>query len=61
MSDLCRKLIYRLSPSLKHLITDAIALLVYWPLAVLSRVMERMGLNVATMELPRFHGRFKGS
>ena len=51
MSDLCRKLIHRLSPSLKHLVTDAIALLVYWPLAVLSRFIERIGLSVATIPL----------
>ena len=51
LSDLCRKLIYRLSPSLKHTVTDVIALLVYWPLAVLSRFMERIGLNVAAIPL----------
>ena len=51
MSDLGRKLIFRLPPSLKHIVTDAIALLVYWPLAVLSRVMERMGLSVTTIPL----------
>ena len=51
LSDLCRKLIYRLPPSLKHTVTDVIALLVYWPLAVLSRFMERIGLNVAAIPL----------
>ncbi len=51
LSDLCRKLIYRLSPSLKHTVTDVIALLVYWPLAVLSRFIERIGLSVATIPL----------
>ena len=51
LSDLFRKLIYRLSPSLKHIVTDIIALMVYWPLASLSRLMERMGLSVATIPL----------
>ena len=51
VSDLGRKLIYRLPPSLKHIVTDAIALLVYLPLAVLSRLMERLGLSVATIPL----------
>ena len=51
MSDLGRKLIFRLPPSLKHIVTDAIALLVYWPLAVLSRVIERTGLSVTTIPL----------
>ena len=51
MSDVGRKLIYRLHPSLKHIFTDAIALLVYWPLAVLSRVVERMGFSVSTIPL----------
>ncbi len=51
LSDLGRKLIYRLPPSLKHLVTDTIALLVYLPLALLSRFVERLGLSVVSIPL----------
>ena len=51
VSNLGRKLIYRLPPSLKHIVTDTIALLVYLPLAVLSRLMEYFGLGVGTIPL----------
>jgi SAM-dependent methyltransferase len=51
LSDLARQMIYRLPPSLKHIITDLIALLVYLPLAVMSRLMERFGLNVGSIPL----------
>lgn len=51
LSDLGRKLIYRLPASLKHIVTDTIALLVYLPLAILSNVMERLGWNVASIPL----------
>jgi SAM-dependent methyltransferase len=50
-SDLVRQMIYRLPPSLKHIITYVIALLVYMPLAVVSRLMERLGFNVANVPL----------
>jgi len=51
VSDLARQIIYRLPPSLKHTITDVIAVLVYVPLTTLSRLMERIGLNVASFPL----------
>ena len=50
-SDLARQMIYRLPPSLKHIITDVIALLVYVPLTTLSTLMERIGFNVASVPL----------
>ena len=50
-SDLGRKLIYRLPPALKHMVTDVIALLVYLPLAFLSKIVERLGLSVASIPL----------
>jgi SAM-dependent methyltransferase len=50
-SDLGRQLIYRMPPSIKYLTTDAIALLVYMPLAVLSGLMERLGFNVGSIPL----------
>lgn len=51
MSDVGRRLICRLPPGLKHVVTDAIALLVYLPLARLSRLTERLGLNPAGIPL----------
>lgn len=51
VSDLARQMIYRLPSSLKHIVTDVIALLVYMPLAVVSRLMERLGFSVASVPL----------
>jgi SAM-dependent methyltransferase len=50
-SDLGRQLIYRLPPAIKNLTTDAIASIVYMPLAVLSSLMERLGFNVGSIPL----------
>jgi SAM-dependent methyltransferase len=50
-TNLARYLICRLPPVLKHLVTDTIASLVYWPLARLSRLMSGMGLNVHSVPL----------
>jgi SAM-dependent methyltransferase len=50
-SDLGRQVIYRLPPAIKNLTTDAIALIVYTPLAVLSSLMERLGFNVGSIPL----------
>lgn len=46
MSDWVRRIIYRLPPSLKHATTDAIAALVYWPLARLSGWLAGLQLPV---------------
>jgi SAM-dependent methyltransferase len=46
VSDWGRQVIHRLPPALKHLATDIIAALVYWPMASLSRVLERLNLPV---------------
>lgn len=50
-SDFGRQLIYRMPPPLKHMVTDAIALLVYLPLAFVSRIIERLGLSVSSIPL----------
>lgn len=50
-SDLLRRGICRLPPSLKHAVTDALAVLVYWPLATVSRLAERAGLGVENIPL----------
>jgi SAM-dependent methyltransferase len=51
LSDLGRRVIHRLPPALKHLSTDTIAALLYWPLARFSCVLERLNLPVHGMPL----------
>ncbi len=50
-SDWARRLIFRLPPGVKHVVTDVIAALVYWPLARLSWVIERLGGRVGNLPL----------
>lgn len=50
-SDLLRTGICRLPRWMKSHVTDALALLVYWPLARLSAFVERVGLNSAGLPL----------
>ena len=57
LTDLVRRLICRLPALLKHLVTDAIAFLVYWPLARLSRIAERLGANVNSVPLSFYRHR----
>lgn len=45
VSDLLRRLICRLPSGPKHLVTDTLALLVYWPLARFSLLLEKIGVN----------------
>jgi SAM-dependent methyltransferase len=45
-SDWGRRVIYRLPTGLKNTATDVIAFLVYWPLARLSGILEKLGLQV---------------
>ena len=51
LADLARRLICKLTPSLKHTVTDVIALMVYLPLATASRIFERLGCNVESIPL----------
>lgn len=51
LSNVARLLIRRLPPRPKQLITDLIALAVYWPLARLAWLAERVGLRVASFPL----------
>jgi SAM-dependent methyltransferase len=51
ISDLGRRLIFRLPPALKHGVTNVIAALVYWPLARLSLLLERLGVSVSSIPL----------
>jgi len=50
-SNLLRRMISRMPSGLKNLTTDGIAFSVYWPLARLAKVLERLGMNVAALPL----------
>ena len=43
-SDLVRRVVYRLPPALKYLVTTLIAAFVYFPLARVSLLLDRLGL-----------------
>ncbi len=51
LSNSARLLIRRLPPRLKQLITDLIALTIYWPLARIAALAEALGLPVASFPL----------
>jgi SAM-dependent methyltransferase len=51
LSDIGRRIISRLHPWLKHFVTDVIALILYWPLARLSLVLDGLGYNVEGIPL----------
>jgi len=51
LSDIIRRIIYRLPNHLKHLLTDIIAILIYLPLAKLSKVIEKIGINVSNFPI----------
>ena len=50
-SDLLRRAVCKLPSKLKHMVTDVLAALVYYPLSRLSLLAERMGYNVASIPL----------
>lgn len=50
-SDLLRRGICKLPAQLKHLFTDTLAVVVYYPLARFALVAERMGFGVASIPL----------
>ena len=50
-SDLLRRAICKLPSTLKHLVTDILAVLVYFPLARFSLLAERLGMAVASIPL----------
>lgn len=50
-SDILRKIIFRMPPSLKNLITDIIAALVYFPLAKISLILTKLGISVKNFPL----------
>lgn len=50
-SELLRHAICRLPSRAKHVVTDSLAALIYWPLARLSLLLEKMGVGVANIPL----------
>lgn len=54
LSDLVRATVSRLPDSLKSLVTDTIALAVYWPLSRLAGLLERMGMKVDGLPLSHY-------
>ena len=50
-SDFLRKIICRLPSGPKHLITDLIAVIIYFPFAKGSLMIEKLGLNVSSIPL----------
>lgn len=56
-SDLLRRGICRLPASIKPALTNALALLVYFPLARVSHYAERLGLNVQHIPLSYYRNR----
>jgi SAM-dependent methyltransferase len=50
-SDVVRRAVCRLPSPLKNLATDAFATFVYWPLATLSKWVERLGGKVGSIPL----------
>ena len=50
-SDLVRRIICKLPSRFKHLVTDIIAAIVYFPLARLSLLLDKVGINAASIPL----------
>jgi len=50
-SDLVRRIICKLPSRFKHLMTDVIAAIVYFPLARLSLLLDKVGINAASIPL----------
>ena len=50
-SDLVRRIICKLPSRFKHLVTVIIAAIVYFPLARLSLLLDKVGINAASMPL----------
>ena len=50
-SDLVRRIICKLPSRFKHLVTDVIAVIVYFPLARLSLLLDKVGINAVSIPL----------
>jgi len=56
-SDQFRRFVSRLPFALKAPLCDFLALVVYWPLARVSRTLERLGVNVSHLPLSAYRDR----
>src|ERR1039458_9518141 len=56
-SDLVRRMVSRLPFALKSPICDFLAIVVYWPLARVSHIMEALGLNISHLPLAAYRDR----
>lgn len=54
LSDLLRRFVCRLPSTPKHWVTDAVAAVVYYPLARLSLLAERVGLGIDSFPLSHY-------
>jgi ubiquinone/menaquinone biosynthesis C-methylase UbiE len=54
MSDWIRKIISRMPHKLRYFSSQAMAILIYWPLARLAGFLERMGFNVENFPLASY-------
>jgi len=50
-SDLLRRAVYRLPPVLKHVVTDLVATIVYWPVAKMSWLLEKLSVPISGIPL----------
>ena len=57
LSDVVRRIICNLPHALRSLVTDAIALAVYWPLARTAGIVSRFGGDISNMPLSYYHDR----
>jgi ubiquinone/menaquinone biosynthesis C-methylase UbiE len=56
-SDFVRRLVCRLPHRLRFIVSQLIAVTVYWPLATLATVFEKFGFNVEPLPLSSYRGR----
>lgn len=56
-SDIGRQLICKLPFGMKSVICDVIAACVYWPLARVARLLEKLGMNVNSLPLSAYRRR----
>lgn len=54
LSDLVRRMVYRLPRSLKSIVSDIFALSIYWPLSRAALLFERLGFNVSSFPLSSY-------
>lgn len=51
LSEVVRRIVSALPPTAKHLASEVLAAVVYWPIARTSWLLEKMGANVASIPL----------